>query len=48
MGPLHHGTGSFSARNMWDPYRLRPLDSLWNPASEYVESNVLLVLYKIP
>ena len=33
--PFHLGVGSFSDKNMWDPARLRALDSLLNPASQW-------------
>ena len=33
-GLFHFGSGSFSYKKMWSPARLRPLDSLLNPASE--------------
>ena len=33
-GPFHFGSGSFSDKKMWAPARLRPFDSLLNPASE--------------
>ena len=32
---FHSFVGSFSDKNMWDPARLRALDSLLNPASEW-------------
>ena len=48
MGPLHLGIGLSSARKMWDPARLRPLDLLCKPASECATSTIFLDLYKIP
>ena len=44
MGPLHRGTGSYSAGKMCSPYRLRPLDSLCNPESECAARNTLVAL----
>ena len=34
IAPFHSGVGSFYDKNIWNPARLRPLDSLLNPASE--------------
>ena len=33
--PFHWGVGLFSDKNMWAPARLRALDLLLNPASEW-------------
>ena len=45
MGPLHIGIGSSSARKTWDPAWLRPLDSLWNSASECATSTISGYVY---
>ena len=47
MSPFHLGIGSSSARKTWSPARIRPLDSLWNPASECTASTIFLTLYTI-
>ena len=48
LGPLYCGTGSSSARKIWDPAGLQPLDSLWNTEYECTERTILLVMYTIP
>ena len=48
MGPFHRGTGSSSARKMWDLARMCPLNSLWNPESECAARTIFLSLYMIP
>ena len=35
IGPFHSGVGSFSDTTIWAPARLRALDLLLNPASEW-------------
>ena len=45
MGPFHRETCSSSASKMWDPAQLRPLDSLWNHASDCAARTILLALY---
>ena len=45
MCPLHLRIGSSSARKTWDPAWLRPLDSLWNSASECATSTISGYVY---
>ena len=40
--PFHLGSGSLSDQKIWAPARLRPLDSLWKPASAWAASTMLL------
>ena len=47
MGPFNRGTGLYLSRKMWDPDRLRPLDSLWNPEYDRTTRTILLDLYTI-
>ena len=37
IAPFDLGVGSFSDKNMWAPAKLRALDSLLNPASEWAD-----------
>ena len=41
-GPFHQGMTSFSERKICAPALLRPLLSLWNPASECAQRAMLL------
>ena len=43
-GPFHWGMASFSERKIWAPALLRPLLSLWNPASECAQRTMSLEL----
>ena len=47
MDPFHWGMASFSERKICAPDLLRPLLSLWNPASEFAQRTMSLdmVLY---
>ena len=46
--PFHFGIGASSERKIWAPSRLRPLLSLWKPASECAATNMSLERYSIP